>query len=111
MVFIMDMDVKKVELLLWVVLLDDVNNVGERLVVLSVDIKVDDDGDVWIMLDMDFWFEDKELFEVEVIVKMLWLEIDWLVINGIFLFVWLGISVYFDKMMIYFKMVLDVYSG
>lgn len=111
MALTMDMDAKKAELLLRAALLDDANNVGERLAALSADIKVDDDGDAWITLDMDLWPEDKESPEAEAIAKMLWLEIDWSATNGTFPFAWPRISAHSDKTTTYFKMVLDAYSG
>lgn len=106
----MDMDSRKAELLLRAALLDDASNVGERLAALSADIKVDDDGDAWITLDMDLWPEDKESPEAEAIAKMLWLEIDWSVTDGAFPFAWPGLGAHSDKTTTYFKMVLDAYD-
>lgn len=111
MALTMDMDAQKAELLLRAALLDDASNVGERLGALSADIKVDDDGDAWISLDMDLWPEDKEAPETEAIAKMLWLEIDWSMTTGTLPFAWPGIGEYADKTTTYFKMVLDAYGG
>lgn len=111
MALTMDMDAQKAELLLRAALLDDASNVGERLGALSADIKVDDDGDAWISLDMDLWPKDKEAPEAEAIAKMLWLEIDWSMTSGTFPFAWPGIGEHADKTTTYFKMVLDAYGG
>lgn len=111
MTLTMDMDARKAELLLRAALLDDASNVGERLAALSADIKVDDDGDAWITLDMDLWPEEKVSPEAEAIAKMLWLELDWSVTDGTFPFAWPGIGAHFDKTTTYFKTVLDAYGG
>lgn len=111
MALTMNMDARKAEFLLRAALLDDASNVGERLAALSAEIKVDDDGDAWITLDMDLWPEDKETPEAEAIARMLWLEIDWSVTEGTFPFAWSGLSAHSDKTTTYFKMVLDAYGG
>ncbi|WP_417274035.1 hypothetical protein [Celeribacter halophilus] len=110
MALTMEMDSKKAELLLRAALLDDASNVGEKLAALTADIKVDDDGDAWITLDMDLWPEDKGAPEAEAIAKMLWLEIDWSITEGTFPFAWPGLSSHADKMTTYFKMVLAAYG-
>ncbi|SES65622.1 hypothetical protein [Paracoccus homiensis] len=111
MALTMDMDARKAELLLRAALLDDASNVGERLAALSADIKVDDDGDAWITLDMDLWPEDKESPEVEAIAKLLWIEIDWSATDGTFPFAWPDLGAQSDKTTTYFKSVLDAYGG
>jgi len=111
MALTMDMDSNRAELLLRAALLDDASNVGERLAALSAEIRVSDDGDAWISLDMDLWPEDKNAPEAETIAKMLWLEIDWSVSAGTFPFAWPGLGEHSDKTANYFKMVLDAYGG
>lgn len=97
MALAMDMDAQKAELCYERRFLDDASNVGERLGALSADIKVDDDGDAWISLDMDLWPEIKEAPEAEAIAKMLWLEIDWSMTSGTFPFAWPGIGEHAEK--------------
>ena len=111
MALTMDMDAAKVELLLRAALLDDADNVAERLAALSADISVDDDGEVSISLDIDLWPEDKNSPEAEAIGKMLWLEIDWSSTSGTFPFAWPGLGEHADKTKDYFKMVLDAHRG
>jgi hypothetical protein len=107
----MDLDSKKAELLLRAALLDDASNVAERLAALSADIRVDDDGEAWITLDMDLWPEDKASPEAEAIAKMLWLEIDWSCSVGTFPFAWPGLGEHSNKTATYLKLVLDAYGG
>lgn len=111
MALTMNMDSKKAELLLRAALLDDANNVSERLAALSADIKVDDDGEASITLDMDLWPEDKSSPEAEAIAEMLWLEIDWSSTVGTFPFAWPGLGEHSAKTASYFRMVLDAYGG
>lgn len=111
MAFAMDMDSRKAELLLRAALLDDAGNVAEKLAALTADIKVDDNGDAWITLDMDLWPEDKDSPEAEAIAKMLWLEIDWSITDGTFPFAWPGLGAHSNKTTTYLKMVLDAYGG
>ena len=111
MALAMEMNSRKAELLLRAALLDDGSNVGERLAALSADVRVDDDGDAWITLDMDLWPEDKESPEAEAIAEMLWLDIDWSVTVGTSSFAWPGLGEHADKTTTYFKMVLDAYGG
>lgn len=111
MALAMDMDAKKVELLLRAALLDDANNVSERLAVLSCDISVDDDGDAWITLDTDLWPECKDSPSAEEIGRMLWLDIDWSMTEGTFPFAWPEVGEHADSTTTYFKMVLDAYKS
>lgn len=111
MALTMDMDSRKAELLLRAALLDDASNVAERLGALSADIKVDDDGDAWITLDLDLWPEDKISSEAETIAKMLWLELEWSSTVGTFPFAWPSLGEHSDKTTKYFEMVLDAYGN
>ena len=105
----MDMDAKKVELLLRAALLDDATNINEKFAALLADIHVDDDEMAWITLDMELWPEDKESPEVEAIAKMLLFDIEWVGTEGTSPFAWPGIGAHADKATEYFKMVLDAY--
>ncbi|MEJ8563296.1 hypothetical protein QTO30_20135 [Yoonia sp. GPGPB17] len=107
----MNMDAQKAELLLRAALLDDASNIGERLAALSADIRVEDDGEAWITLDMDLWPEDKETPEAAAIAKMLWIEIDWSMTSGTFPFAWPGLGEFSDTTTTYLRMVLDAYGG
>lgn len=107
----MEMDAKKVELLLRAALLDDSKNINERFAALVADIEVDDDGMVCITLDMDLWPEDKVSPEVEAIAKMLMFDVEWVGAVGTSPFAWPGIGEQTNRATEYFKMVLDAYRG
>lgn len=106
----MDLDEKKVELLLRAALLDDAANINERFAAMIADIDVEDD-EAWISLDMDLWPEEKISPQAEALAKMLWLEIEWAGTMGTSPFAWPGIGEHTNSATKYFKMVLDAYGG
>jgi len=106
-----ELDDKKIELLLRSALLDDATNVGERLGALLADISVDDDGDALITFEEDYWPEEKEPTEAMSVASVLGIELQLEVGSGTPPFHWPRIAEELSSTAEYVSVLLDAYAG
>lgn len=107
----LDLDEKKIELLLRAALLDDAANTGERLAALLADIGADEDNDAWVCLDSDLWPEDKEPSQAMTVAKLLGVELEQVVTATTMPFHWPGLAHETNSTAEYVSVLLDAYAG
>lgn len=107
----LDLDEKKIELLLRAALLDDAANTGERLAALLADIHVDEDNDAWVSLDSDLWPEDKEPSQAMAVAKLLGVELEQELTGMTLPFHWPGLAPKTNSTAEYVSVLLDAYAG
>lgn len=71
-----DLNPLNVEVLLRSALIEDASNVGERMAAILAHIGVDEDNDVYIILDVDLWSEDKDPLKAMEVAENLGLDLD-----------------------------------
>lgn len=107
----MELDNRKIELLLRAALLDDASNIGERLGALLAEINVDEDGDAWVTLDEDLWPEDKEPEQAMSVAKVLGIELELEGTSMTAPFHWPGLAEHTSSTAEYVSILLDAYAG
>lgn len=106
-----DLNGKKIELLIRSALLDDAANPGERLAALLADIDADEKNDVWVTLDMDLWPEGKKPSQAMAVAKLLGVEFEYDGTEMTLPFHWPDLAHETTSTVEYVSVILDAYAG
>lgn len=90
--------------------LDDATNISEKLGALRAEITVDDENDVWISLEEDFWPHDKEPVQALIVAARLGLEVELESMWSTIPFHWPGLGELTSSTSEYTQMMLDAYA-
>jgi hypothetical protein len=108
--FKLEMDDRKIALLMRSALIEDASNTSERLGALLAEIIVDEENDVWIVLDQDLWPEDKEPVQAFAVAELLDVEVDLAITCMTAPFAWSGLGEMTSSTREYMQMLLDAYA-
>jgi len=106
----LDLTPDKIVLLVRAALAEDATNVSERMGALHAEIGVDDENDVWVVLDIDLWPEDKVPEQALAVAEVLGIEIDVACTQFTAPFAWPGLGEVAASTSDYTKMMLDAYA-
>jgi hypothetical protein len=106
----LDLNEEKIVLLIRSALIEEATNVSERLGALHAEISVDEDNDVWIILDIDLWPEDKDPAQAVAVAELLGIEIDVACTQFTIPFAWPGLGEVTSSTGEYTRMMLDAYA-
>lgn len=106
----LEMNEEKIILLIRSALLDDAENISEKLGALQARISVDDDNHVWISLEEDLWPHDKEPVQALTVAAQLGLEVELESMWSTVPFHWPGLGELTSTTSEYTKMMLDAYT-
>lgn len=106
----LDLNEEKIVLLIRSALIEEATNVSERLGALHAEISVDEDNDVWIILDIDLWPEDKDPAQALAVAELLGIEIDVACTQFTIPFAWPGLGGVTSTTSEYTRMMLDAYA-
>lgn len=106
----LELNEKKVELLLRMALLDDAANPGERLGALLADIGVDEDNDADVCLDEDLWPEGKDPEQALKVAELLGIELELTITTGTAPFHWPGLAHHTESTVDYVSALLAAYK-
>lgn len=106
----LDLDEEKIILLIRSALLDDATNISEKLGALQAEISVDDENDVWIILDVDLWPEDKDPLQALAVAELLGVEVELASTSFTIPFAWPGLGELSSSTSEYTRMMLDAYA-
>ena len=107
----LELDEKKIELLIRSALIDDATNAAERLGALLAEIGVDEDGDVWVSFEGDYWPEDKDPVQAMAVAKLLGIELEQTLTIGTPPFHWPALAGQTNSTAEYVSVLLDAYAG
>jgi hypothetical protein len=106
----LDLNSEKITLLIRASLIEDATNAKELLGALSTEIRVDEDHDVWISFDVNFWPEDKEAKAASTVAKLLGIEVFEEMRLASPAFDWPDLGEQTSSTVEYTKMLLDAYA-
>ena len=106
----LDLNAEKIVLLMRSALVEEAINVSERLGALHAEISVDEDNDVWIILDVDLWPEDKDPTQAMAVAELLGIGIEVACTQFTIPFAWPGIGGVTTSTSDYTRMMLDAYE-
>lgn len=106
----LDLTAAKIELLIRSALVEDAANVSERLGALHAEISVDDDNDVWIVLDEDLWPDSKEPVQALAVAALLGIEVELVGTAFTIPFAWPDLGKIASGTREYTRMMLDAYD-
>lgn len=106
----LDLNSEKIILLIRSALIEEATNLSERLGALHAEISVDEDNDVWIILDIDLWPEDKDTAQALVVAELLGIQIDVACTQFTIPFAWPGLGEVTSSTSEYTRMMLDAYA-
>ena len=107
----LDLDEEKIALLIRSALLDDASNAGERLGALLAEISVDEDNEVCIAFETNFWPEDKEPMQALNVAKLLGLQVFQESVLTSLLFAWPGLGEMTSSTLEYTRLMLEAYAS
>jgi hypothetical protein len=107
----LELDPKKIVLLIRSALVEDATNAGERLGALYADIDVDEDNDVWITFDLYLWPEEKEPESALAVAELLGIEVEQSLCLRDLPFAWPGLGEHTSSTVEYTRMMLEAYAG
>jgi hypothetical protein len=106
----LDMTDDKIVLLMRSALLDDATNISEKLAALQAEIGVDDEGELWIALEVDLWPERKDPVQALAVAKLLGLEVELVSSISTIPFAWPDLGTIASSTSEYTRMMLDAYA-
>lgn len=106
----LDLNEEKIILLIRSALIEEATNISERLGALHAEISVDEDNDVWIILDIDLWPEDKDTAQALAVAELLGIQIDVACTQLTIPFAWPGLGEVTSSTSEYTRMMLDAYA-
>lgn len=106
----LDLTADKIELLIRSALVEDAADVRERLGALHAEISVDEDNDVWIILDEDLWPDGKDPVEAMAVAALLGIQIEVAGTAFTIPFAWPGLGEIASDTSEYTRMMLDAYD-
>ena len=89
---------------------NDATNAIERLGALLAEISVDEENDVWIVFDEDFWPEDKDPVQALAVAELLGIEVELAITCMTTPFAWPGLGTLTSSTRDYTKMMLNAYA-
>ena len=106
----LNLDTEKIALLIRSALLDDASNAGEKLGALLAEVSVDDELDIWISFETEYWPQDKEPVQALAVAELLGCEVFLEVKLVSPPFAWPGIGEHAASTLQYVQMLLDAYE-
>lgn len=107
----LELDAKKLALLIRSALVEDATNASERLGALHADIVVDEDNDIWITFDEDLWPGGKEPESALAVAGLLGIEVEQSLCLRDLPFAWPGLGEHTSSTVEYTRMMLNAYAG
>lgn len=105
-----ELDEAKIALLIRSALVEDASNANERLGALFANILVDEENDVWLLLDEDLWPEDKEPVQAFAVAELLGISVEVSMTAMTAPFAWPGLGKLTSSTKDYVQLVQEAYA-